>query len=704
MKKTLLTVLLMLAAFAGIDISATGWPAGYEGVMLQGFYWDSYSETRWRTIEHKADEFAEFFSLIWVPNSAKSAGNPTMGYMPVYWFTNHNSSFGTEEQLRSMISTLKGKGVGVIADVVVNHRVGVTGWADFPSEQWNGRTWKLGPEHICSTDELRNQPGQPKPTGAPDTGDDFDGARDLDHTSSVVQEHVKNYVSCLLTDFGYTGVRYDMVKGFHGRYIKMYNQYAHPAFSVGEFFDGSYDAVSSWIEATGRESAAFDFPAKFAINEAFHSNDLTKLVWRANGTTPQPAGLIHYGYQQFSVTFIDNHDTYRDHNKFNGNVLAANAFIICSPGTPCVFYPHWRDNKAAIKAMIAVRKATGVNNTSEVNVLKTTRDCYMARVKGTRGELVVRIGSTSDVPQGYSAADVKASGNGYCIWSKTGVSPDPDPNPDPDPDPEGAMTLYFDNSVTNWSTVKIHYWGASETTWPGVDMAHMSGDIWKYTVPAGTTGVVFNAGLDQPQTADVTDLADGHLYRPVSDTGKPACEDLGVYTPDITAELYVLGNLRGAQWITSKGVPMTGNNGVFTAENVEFEAADGQQVCYFNLTTALADDWDTLNAIASRYGAETEGDEITAGTPAPMKLYANGVDASACKSWTIKPGVYNLAADCMNGTITATPVNSGIGATDITDPSIEPVYYNLQGVRVDNPARGLYIEVRGTTAQRVFIP
>ena len=30
---------------------AQGWPADYGGVMLQGFYWDSFSDTRWSKFE-----------------------------------------------------------------------------------------------------------------------------------------------------------------------------------------------------------------------------------------------------------------------------------------------------------------------------------------------------------------------------------------------------------------------------------------------------------------------------------------------------------------------------------------------------------------------------------------------------------------------------------------------------------------------------
>lgn len=402
---------------AGLSASATGWPAGYEGVMLQAFYWDSYSDTRWSRLGDQAEELSASFDLVWVPNSGRCGGSQSMGYMPQYWFTNHNSSFGPETALNYMIGKFRDNGVGVIADVVVNHRTGVNSWTDFPAEEWNGRTWKLGPEHICSNDEVANQPGQPRPTGAPDTGENFDGARDLDHTNATVQEHVKNYCKCLLEKYGYVGFRLDMVKGYAGHFTKIYNQYSKPQFCVGEYWDG-YDAIARWIEDTGRESAAFDFPCKYALNEAFSSNNMTKLVWKANGTVDQPAGLIHFGYPQYAVTFVDNHDTYRDGSKFTGNVLAANAFILSSPGTPCVFLPHWKAHKGQIAKMIAARKAAGVSNTSSVRVLKLATNVYLAEVTGSKTKLAVRIGSSSDVPAGYTSADLYASGTGYAIWVK----------------------------------------------------------------------------------------------------------------------------------------------------------------------------------------------------------------------------------------------------------------------------------------------
>jgi D-sedoheptulose 7-phosphate isomerase len=38
--------------------------------MLQGFYWDGYADSNWTTLEDQADEMSQYFSLIWVPNSA----------------------------------------------------------------------------------------------------------------------------------------------------------------------------------------------------------------------------------------------------------------------------------------------------------------------------------------------------------------------------------------------------------------------------------------------------------------------------------------------------------------------------------------------------------------------------------------------------------------------------------------------------------
>ena len=401
---------------------SNAWPSNYAGVMLQGFYWDSFDETNWAALTSQSDELSQYFDLIWVPNSGKSSWSPSMGYDPVYWMSNHNSSFGSESELRNMIKTFKSKGTGIIEDVVINHRAGVTNWTDFPTETYKGVTYSWGPWAICCTDEVNWVEGQEKPTGAADTGDDFNGFRDLDHTNAQVRAGIKAYLDFLKNDLGYIGWRYDMVKGYSPCYNDEYNRSAGAHYSVGEYWDANFDAVANWIRGTNMNSAAFDFPFKFALNEAMASGDYSKLCWKRYGTLDQPCGLIHdNGFQRYSVTFVDNHDTYRDCALPN-NVMAANAFMLMMPGTPCVFWPHWRDNKEAIKALIDVRKAAGITNQSEVRVLRTNNSCFCAEVYGTNGTVAVKIGPEFYTPDGWSNEQQRASGYDYCVWSTVSSS------------------------------------------------------------------------------------------------------------------------------------------------------------------------------------------------------------------------------------------------------------------------------------------
>ena len=79
--------LLIAIVFIPMALAAAdGWPANYGGVMLQGFYWDSYQDTKWSKLTSQADELSKYFDLIWVPNSAYCASYSSMGYDPCYWF------------------------------------------------------------------------------------------------------------------------------------------------------------------------------------------------------------------------------------------------------------------------------------------------------------------------------------------------------------------------------------------------------------------------------------------------------------------------------------------------------------------------------------------------------------------------------------------------------------------------------------------
>ena len=398
MKKILILLLALLLCMSTSQetMAAEGWPANYGGVMLQGFYWDSFTDTRWSTLEAQANELSSAFSLIWVPQSAKAASNPSMGYNPLYFY-NQNSSFGNEAELKSMINTFKDKGLLTIADIVVNHRGNVSNWVDFPTETnpYDGKTYQMNSTDIVANDDGGATKNWAKDNGYQlssnnDTGEDFPGLRDLDHKSENVRNNVKAYLIYLLNYLGYTGFRYDVAKGFSASYFGEYNQAAAPQFSVGEYWDGNASAVKTWINGTKVDntiqSAAFDFPFRYTVRDAINNNDWTKL----GGTSV----MSDTNYRRYSVTFVENHDTERRANAaqdpITRDTLAANAFLLGMPGTPCVFLKHWQAYKPEIAAMIAARKAAGITNTSTYLNMASNKGYYANLVNS---KLLVAVGN-----------------------------------------------------------------------------------------------------------------------------------------------------------------------------------------------------------------------------------------------------------------------------------------------------------------------
>ena len=398
MKKIYLTLVVLLAT---INMFAQGWPANYSGVMLQGFYWDSFSESKWTKLEAQAPELGQYFNLVWIPQSAY-CGSKSMGYDDLYWFSNYESSFGSESELRSLIKTFKNNGIGTIADVVINHRKNVSTWFDFPVEIYKGVTYEMKSTDICANDDGGKTKKEADKQGVKlssnnDTGTDWDGMRDLDHSSQNVQTIVKAYLDMLLNDFGYAGFRYDMVKGYSGKFTGIYNTATKPSYSVGEYWDGDVSKVKNWLESTKVNeeitSAAFDFPIRYVVRDAINGK------WSNVKTN----GLANdNSYKQYAITFVENHDTeYRSageqQDPIRKDTLAANAYILASCGTPCVFYKHWIDCKQDIKAMINARQMAGITNTSNTTFNAYKGDGYNGILTtGTKTSLLAIVGPNAN--------------------------------------------------------------------------------------------------------------------------------------------------------------------------------------------------------------------------------------------------------------------------------------------------------------------
>lgn len=390
MTKHLLPLLLFLGIYN--NVYAQGWPANYGGVMLQGFYWNSYDDTKWTNLKSQVNDFADNFSLVWLPQSGKCLEtSQTMGYMPYYYF-NQNSSFGTEAELRDLIKTFKSNGIGMVADVVINHH-NTSGWFSFPAEVYKGVTYQLKSTDIVANDDKGKTAKEATKQGVSlsknnDEGEDWSGCRDLDHKSLNVQTIIKAYLKYLKDDLGYTGFRYDMVKGFSGSHVADYNKSVGIEYSVGEYWD-SNARIQSWINATLKNSAAFDFQFRYNVRDAINSNN-----WAALKSTNNL--MNDKNWRQYAVTFVENHDMeYRSSSEqqdpIRRDTLAANAYLLAMPGTPCVFFTHWLEYKDEIGAMISARKAAGITNMSDYEVKVSTSAYYAVNVNKTLYAAVGRL-------------------------------------------------------------------------------------------------------------------------------------------------------------------------------------------------------------------------------------------------------------------------------------------------------------------------
>jgi len=492
MKKWMMSFAMLVCAVA---MNAQGWPANYGGVMLQGFFWDSFRVadgktnetmatmygagwgendqwyvpvTTWAELLNQKDNIAPYIDLIWLPQSgatvapdkttftkeesATRAGhngstvttyyddeinNPDcMGFVPIFWLDHGmgktytvngttwspKSYFGTQDELIALISAYKAAGTGAVEDVVINHKGGLSTWSgvqyatDFVDESVTGPTtgktysvdWTLA--DICSDDECGTG------TGNADCGGHGEWARDIDQDAAHVQGNVVTYLSYLKNELGYVGFRYDYAKGFETKHFAQYNTAVRPTFSVGENWDSS-DNIMTWIKQTQGEgnfqSAAFDFPLQEVIRTSF--NDESCQSFR----NLESAGFIwNNQFKRYAVTFIDNHDTFKDlptdasnsgyQHRLNHQIVEANCFILSMPGTPCLFYPHfmhsdWHD---IIVKFIKARRTAGVNNMSTINASVQTGNYGIAwRVTGDNGELYLQLGSESvatGVPDGFT--------------------------------------------------------------------------------------------------------------------------------------------------------------------------------------------------------------------------------------------------------------------------------------------------------------
>jgi alpha-amylase len=212
------------------------------------------------------------------------------------------------------------------------------------------------------------------------------------------------------------------------------------------------------------------------------------------------------------VTFVDNHDTFRrDEGKtdyLGNNICAANAYILTMPGTPCLFLPHWQSFKGTLKRLIALRKAAGITNESEIQTASTVENGFFLEVKGSKGYLLLTLGQADISIVNHSVTDYQLvlEGKNFKIYatksvdlSKVKAIKDKDATEEKIVEipsfctvNAGEICAFFEapkswtNTVYTWAWTDDPSDNFTGGSWPGVacqklDTAPNGNTVWKWT-------------------------------------------------------------------------------------------------------------------------------------------------------------------------------------------------------------------------------
>ncbi len=422
-KKTRLSAMLAMTILALSMQAGAATPPAQSGnsqaVLLQGFHWNSarYSNPNWYNtlLNNVSDLKGMGITHVWFPPPSDSGA--VEGYMPRQ-LNNLNSKYGSSAELTNVVRAFTNNGIKAVADVVVNHRVGTTGWSDLTNPNWT--TWAIVNNDECNCG-----------LGNADSGDGFGAARDLDHRNvGEVQNGITTWLNSTIKPVGFSGLRFDYVKGFGASYAGQYANAFGAEFCVGELWtdlnlndvNPHRQAIMNWINGTNNSCGAFDFTTKGLLNDALANGN----YWRLKDAQGKPQGALGW-WPAMSVTFVDNHDTGPSESCGSGQnhwpvpcgaVMQGYAYILSHPGIPTVYYPHiynW-GLKTPIAALMAARKAAGVHSTSAVAIQQATQGLYAAIITGSTRQLAMKIGPNSWSPgAGWT---LQTSGTNYAVWMK----------------------------------------------------------------------------------------------------------------------------------------------------------------------------------------------------------------------------------------------------------------------------------------------
>ncbi|MBQ7099487.1 MAG: alpha-amylase [Oscillospiraceae bacterium] len=361
--------------------------------MLQGFEWNLPADSmHWSRMEEKCAELKELgFTDVWLPpaykgfNGAHDVGYGVYDLYDLGEFDQKGTvytKYGSKDQYLALIDALHAKGMKVIADIVLNHKMGgdatqkmkvtkldansrsrvikehklIEAWTMFTFPGRNGvySDFIWTKDHITAVDYdartgisnvflLEEKVFSDHVSKELDNYDFLMGI-DLDLNHPEVKEELTRWGKWYMDFTGIDGFRLDAVKhmdyDFYPEWLgQMREHKGEEMFAVGEYWrdtDFALYEIDGYLNDCKKCMALFDVPLHrnfYKVCNEGAAYDLRKIF---DGT------LVQYE-PWYAVTFVDNHDTQPGQALESWisswfKPLAYALILLREGGFPCVFY------------------------------------------------------------------------------------------------------------------------------------------------------------------------------------------------------------------------------------------------------------------------------------------------------------------------------------------------------------------------------
>ncbi|MBR2289803.1 MAG: alpha-amylase [Clostridia bacterium] len=360
--------------------------------MMQYFEWYLPGDsTLWKKVSSDSSHLANLgINYVWLPPSYKGAsGTNDVGYgvYDLYDLGEFNqkgaipTKYGTKEEYLNAIKELKEKNIKVLADIVLNHKMGadeieevlaveddandrtVSVTSATPIKAWTKYTfpgrgdvyssfkWDWTHFHGIDWDENTRKVSIYKFYGKKWDEDvdkekgnfDYLMGADIDMNNNDVSNELIKWGKWYFETTHVDGFRLDAIKHIRADFFPKWLEEIEddlnegkPIYTVGEYWSIDVEVMKRYIEKTEEKIHLFDVPLHYNMYKASISNGEYNLSEIFDGTLVKER-------PDLAVTFVDNHDTEP------GQALESwiadwfkphsySLILLRKDGNPCVFY------------------------------------------------------------------------------------------------------------------------------------------------------------------------------------------------------------------------------------------------------------------------------------------------------------------------------------------------------------------------------